>query len=147
MKLLPLFLAASLAALAACATAPANDGALEETASLMVSFGQHGEGMSTADIADLSAQLDEHVAAAPIDPYVLKLAAQSRRALSDHSQDRAQRVELRRRALAEIDKAITLSKPTDPSRVVMINGMESEVDFRDLADLRARLFHQVTTER
>ena len=113
----------------------------------MVSIGQHGEGMSTADIADLSAQLDEQVAAAPNDPYVLKLAAQSRRALSDHSQDRAQRVELRHTALAELDKAISLSKPTDPARTVMINGMASEVDFKDLADLRASLFHQVTTDR
>lgn len=147
MKLLPLVLAGSLAALAACATAPANDATLQQTAGLMVSIGQHGEGMSTSGIADLSAQLDEHVAAAPNDPYVLKLAAQSRRALSDHSQDRAQRVELRHKALAEFDKAISLSKPSDPARMVMINGMESEVDFKDLADLRASLFHQETTDR
>lgn len=140
-------LAASLAILAACATAPANDATLQQTAGLMVSIGQHGEGMSTAGIADISAQLDGHVAAAPNDPYVLKLAAQSRRALSDYSQDRAQRVELRHKALAELDKAISLSKPGGPSRVVMISGMESEVDFKDLADLRASLFHQVTTDR
>ena len=147
MKLLPLVLAASLTALAACATAPANDAALQQTASLMVSIGQHGDGLSTADISDLSAQLDAQVAAAPCDPYVLKLAAQSRRALSDHSQDRVQRVELRHTALAEFDKAISLSKPGDRVRAVMINGMESEVDFKDLADLRASLFHQVTTDR
>lgn len=147
MKLLPLVLAGSLAALAACATAPANDATLQQTASLMVSIGQHGEGVSAADIADLSTQLDEHVAAAPNDPYVLKLAAQSRRALSDYSEDRAKRVELRHKALAEFDKAISLSKPGDPSRVVMTNGMESQVDFKDLAALRASLFHQVTTDR
>jgi hypothetical protein len=147
MKMLPLVLAASLTALAACATTPANDATLQQTASLMVSIGQHGESMSTADISDLSAQLDAQVAAATSDPYVLKLAAQSRRALSDYSQDRAQRVELRHTALAEFDKAISLSKPTDPPRSVMINGMESEVDFKDLADLRASLFHQVTTDR
>jgi hypothetical protein len=29
----------------------------------------------------------------------------------------------------------------------MLNGMESEVGFRDLADLRASLLHQVTTDR
>lgn len=147
MKLLPLVLAASLTALAACATAPANDAALQETASLMVSIGQHGEGMSTADISDLSAQLDAYVAAVPSDPYVLKLAAQSRRALSDYSQDRAQRVGLRHAALAELDRAIALVKPGDPPRTVMINGMESEIDLTDLPDLRANLFHQVTTDR
>lgn len=147
MKLIPFVLAASLATLTACATIPANEAALQQTASLMVSIGQHGEGMSIADISDLSTRLDEHVAAAPGDPYVLKLAAQSRRGLSDYSQDRAQRVELRHKALAELDKAITLSKPTDPARKVMLNGMESEVDFKDLADLRASLFHQVTTDR
>lgn len=147
MKLLPLVLAIGLTALAACATAPANDAVLQQTASLMVSIGQHGEGMSTADISDFSAQLDAQVAAAPGDPYVLKLAAQSRRALSDYSQDRAQRVELRHKALAQLDKAISLSKPTDPPRSVMLSGMESEVDFKDLADLRASLFHQVTTDR
>jgi len=65
MKLLPLVLAASLTALAACATAPANDGVLAQTASLMVSIVQHGEGMSAADISDLSAKLDAQVAAAP----------------------------------------------------------------------------------
>jgi len=147
MKLLPLVLAASLTALAACAAGPATDATLQQTASLMVSIGQHGEGMSTADIADLSAQLDAQVSAAPSDPYVLKLAAQSRRALSDHSQDRAQRVELRHTALAELDKAISLATPSDPPRSVMINGIKSEVDFKDLADLRASLFHQVTTDR
>jgi hypothetical protein len=113
----------------------------------MVSIGQHCEGMSAADIADLSTQLDKHVAAAPTDPHVLRLAAQSRRALSDYSQDRAQRVELRHQALAEPDKAISLSHPTSPPRMVMVNGMESQVDFRDLADLRTSLFHQVMRDR
>ena len=88
MKFASLVFAVSLG-LAACATAPANDSALQQTASLMVSIGQHGEGLGLEDINDLSAQLDEQVAAAPNDPYVLKLAAQSRRALSDYSQDRA----------------------------------------------------------
>lgn len=146
MKFASLVFAASLG-LAACATPPANDAALQQAASLMVSIGQHGEGMSTDDINDLSAQLDEQVAASPNDPYVLKLAAQSRRTLSDYSQDRAQRVHLRHAALAEYDKAISLSKPTDPPRTVRLNGEESSVDFSDLASLRADLFHQVQTDR
>lgn len=146
MKFASLVFAASLG-LAACATAPANDSALQQTASLMVSIGQHGEGLGLEDINDLSAQLDEQVAATPNDPYVLKLAAQSRRALSDYSQDRAQRVHLRHTALAEFDKAITLSKPTDPPRTVLLNGEASSVDFSDLATLRAGLFHQVQTDR
>ena len=146
MKFASLVFAASLG-LAACSTAPANDSALQQTASLMVSITQHGEGLGLEDINDLSAQLDEQVAAAPNDPYVLKLAAQSRRALSDYSQDRAQRVHLRHTALAEFDKAITLSKPTDPPRTVLLNGETSSVDFSDLATLRADLFHQVQTDR
>lgn len=140
-------LALAFCALAACATAPANDAALQGAASLMVSISQHGEGMGPEDINDLASQLDEQVAAAPNDPYVLKLAAQSRRTLSDYSQDRAQRVHLRHTALAELDKAISLSKPTDPPRTIMLNGMESEVDLKDLTDLRASLYHQVTTDR
>ena len=146
MKFASLVFAVSLG-LAACATAPANDSALQQTASLMVSIGQHGEGLGLEDINDLSAQLDEQVAAAPNDPYVLKLAAQSRRALSDYSQDRAQRVHLRHTALAELDKAISLSTPNDRPRAVTLNGEVSEVDFKDLATLRANLFHQVQTDR
>lgn len=141
-------LAASLLALpAACATAPASDPALQQTASLMVSITQHGEGMSADDINDLSTQLDEQVTVAPNNPYVLKLAAQARRTLSDYSQDRAQRVHLRHTALAELDKAISLSTPNDRPRAVTLNGEVSEVDFKDLATLRANLFHQVQTDR
>lgn len=146
MRFASLVFAAAFAS-AACATAPANDTILQQTASLMVSIGQHGEGMSIDDINDLSAQLDEQVAASPNDPYVLKLAAQARRALSDYSQDRAQRVHLRHAALAELDKAIALSKPTDPPRTIMLNGEAANVDFADLASLRADLFHQVQTDR
>lgn len=146
MRFASLVFAAALAS-AACATTPADDTALQQTASLMVSIGQHGEGMSTDDINDLSTQLDEQVATSPNDAYVLKLAAQARRTLSDYSQDRAQRVHLRHTALAEFDKAISLSQPTDPPRTVMLNGEPSEVDFSDLASLRADLFHQVQTDR
>jgi hypothetical protein len=148
MELRHFVLAAALLALpAACATGAAGSAILQETASLMVSIGQHGEGMSANDITDMSTQLDQQVAAAPNDPYVLKLAAQSRRTLSDYSQGRAQRVHLRHTALAELDKAITLSKPADPARLIMLNGEESEVDFKDLAILRADLFQQVQTDR
>ena len=150
MKHVPLMLAAGMFALAACATTPApasSGGALQETASLMVSISQHGEGASTEDIADLAAQLDEHVAAAPGDPFVLKLAAQARRTLSDYSQERAERVRLRQAALAEFDKAISLAGASQASRVVMINGQETEIDLKDLPDLRAQLFQQVQTDR
>jgi len=146
MRLASLAFAVSLG-FAACAAGPASDPALQQTASLMVSITQHGEGMSANDIADLSAQLDEQVAGAPNDAYVLKLAAQARRTLSDYAQDRAQRVNLRHAALAEFDKAIALSKPTDPPRTILINGEEAGVDFSDLATLRADLFHQVQTDR
>ncbi len=52
MRFASLVFAAAVAG-AACATAPANDTALQQTASLMVSIGQHGEGMSADDINDL----------------------------------------------------------------------------------------------
>lgn len=148
MKFVPLMLAAGMFALAACATAPAapaaTSAALQETASLMVSITQHGEG---ADIADLEAQLDEKVAAAPNDPFVLKLTAQARRTLSDYSQDRAERVRLRHTALAELDKAITFAGASQASRIVMLNGQETEIDLKDLPDLRAQLMQQVQTDR
>ncbi len=152
MKLTSLILAASLTALTACTTvatpATVDQAALSQTASLMVSIGQHGEGMSADDINDLSAELDAQVAAAPNDPFVLKLAAQSRRTLSDYSQDRAQRVHLRHTALAEYDRALELAKSNPAaSRMVMINGQETEIDLKDLPDLRAQLMHQVQTDR
>ena len=111
MKHVPLMLAAGMFALAACATTPApasSGGALQETASLMVSISQHGEGASTEDIADLAAQLDERVAAAPGDPFVLKLAAQARRTLSDYSQERAERED--RGAGPKVVKVLKFSK-------------------------------------
>lgn len=158
MKLVSLVLASALA-LAACTTmpattpaattteAPAADATLQQTASLMVSIGQHGEDASLETINDLSAQLDAQVTAAPNDPFVLKLAAQSRRTLSGYSQDRAQRVALRHAALAELDKAISLSAGSTASRIVTLNGQPTEVDLKDLPDLRAQLFHQVQTDR
>lgn len=150
MKFSHLVLAAGVIALsAACATTGGgasmdSDAILQETASLMASITQHGDGV---DIADSSAQLDAQVAAAPNDPYVLKLAALSRVTLAESSQDRAERVKLRHDALAQFDKAITLAKPDAPSRIVRLNGQETEVDLKDLPDLRAQLFHTVQTDR
>lgn len=140
-------LAAGLFSLSACATtpaAPASQSSLQETASLMASITQHGEG---ANIPDLEAQLNAHVAAAPNDPFVLKLVAQSRRTLSDYSQSREERVRLRHAALAELDKALSLPAPDPAFRVVTLNGQETEVDLKDLGDLRAQLMHQVQTDR
>lgn len=150
MKFVSLMLAVGTFALAACTTTPAptvaapSSPALQETASLMVSIGQHGE---DANVADLEAQVDERVAAAPNDPFVLKLAAQSRRTLSNYSQNREERVRLRHTALAEFDKAISLANGSEASRIVMINGQETEIDLKDLPDLRAQLFQQVQTDR
>jgi hypothetical protein len=146
MKFATLLLAAGALVLSACATtqaAPASHAALQETANLMVSITQHGEG---ADIPDLEAQLDAHAAANPNDPFVLKLVAQSRRTLSDYSQSREERVRLRHAALAEIEKAIQLATP-DLARIVMLNGQETEIDLKDLPDLRAQYLHQVQTDR
>jgi hypothetical protein len=140
-------LAISILAAACTTTAPASNGGLQETASLMVSISQHGEGMGAEDIADLAAQLDQHAARTPNDPFVLKLTAQSRRTLSDYSEDRAQRVALRHAALAELDKAISLTKPDSGSRIVRLNGQETEIDLKDLPDLRAQLMQQVQTDR
>ncbi len=154
MKLGHFVLAASVLALsAACATiagdgasvaGAASDSILQETASLMASITQHGEGI---DIAESSAQLDAQVAAAPNDPYVLKLVALSRMSLADGAQDRAGRVKLRHDALAQFDRAISLAKPDAPGRIVRLNGQETEIDLKDLPDLRAQLFHTVQTDR
>lgn len=147
-------LAASILALSAACASTVGDGAgaavaasdstLQETASLMASITQHGEGV---DIGESSAQLDALIAAAPNDPYVLKLAALSRMSLANGSQDRAERVKLRHDALAQFDKAISLTKPHAPSRIVRLNGQETEIDLKDLPDLRAQLFHTVQTDR
>ncbi len=145
MMLPRLIVAAALAGLAiACATDGASNAALQETASLMVSIGQHGEGV---DPAEAAGRLDAQVAANPNDPYILKLAATARANLADLAQDRAMRVRLRQEALAEFDRAIGLSTPEAPARSVLINGQEMDVDFTDLAGLRASLFMTVQTDR
>lgn len=155
MKLSHFVLSASVLALSAACTTAAGDGAgvaavaasdstLQETAGLMASITQHSDGV---DITDSSAQLDAQIAAAPDDPYVLKLAALARVSLSNVSQDRAERVKLRHDALAQYDKAISLTMPDAPSRIVRLNGQETEIDLKDLPDLRAQLFHTVQTDR
>ena len=157
MKLASLVLAISALALSACATTPSVESTpaetaapasatLQETAGLMVSIGQHGEGASTADVTDMSAQIDKQVAAAPSDPFVLKLAAQSHQTLASYAEDKAQRTSLRRQALAEFDKAITLSKPEFASRIVKINGQDTEIDLKDIPDLRAQLAATLAAE-
>jgi predicted small secreted protein len=150
MKLAAFLLAASALVLSACATAPSAGAAsanLQETASLMVSVSQHGEGSDAASIADLSAQVDAQVAAAPNDPFVLKLAAQSRTTLADYAADAAQKTSLRRQALAEFDKAISLSQSDTASHIVKINGQDTAVDLKDITDLRAQLAATITANQ
>lgn len=140
----PLIAAALIFAATACVSAPTNNTALQDTVSLMVTFTQHDEGLN---LAEASASLDEAVAAAPNDPYVLKVAAGTRVNLSNAAQDRAMRVKLRHNALAEYDRAIANAKPNAPPRAVMMNGQATEIDLNDLADLRAALFQTNQTDR
>ena len=142
----PLILAALILATTACASAggSGNTAALQDAVSLMVSIGQHEDGV---DIADATASLDERIAAAPNDPYVLKVAAMTRTNLANSAQDRATRVKLRQDALAQFDRAIALAKPNAPPRTVMMNGQSMDIDLADLADLRAKLFATVQTDR
>jgi hypothetical protein len=147
MKLHHLVLAAGILATSACATnteassisTPASSAALQETASLMATYGQHGEGV---DRVEASAELDAKTAASPNDPYVLKLVAMTRRSLSDHAEG-AERTRLRQQALADLDRAIALTRPDMPSRIVRLNGQDTEIDLKDLPDLRAQLQQQI----
>jgi hypothetical protein len=142
LHLRPLVFAALILAMpAACAS---SDAVLQDTVSLMVSIGQHEDGV---DIAEATASLDEKVAAAPDDPYVLKVAAMTRTSLANNAQDRATRVKLRHDALAQFDRAIALAKPNAPPRPVMMNGQPMDIGLGDLADLRANLFATVQTDR
>jgi hypothetical protein len=129
----------------ACVSAGASENAaLQDAVALMVSVGQHGEGI---DIAETEAALDEKVAAAPNDPYVLKVAAMTRTGLANNAPDRATRVKLRHDALAQFDRAIVLAKPNSPPRAVIMNGQPMDIGLGDLADLRANLFATVQTDR
>lgn len=142
MNLRPLVFAALILAMpAACVS---KDAALQDTVNLMVSLGQHEDGV---DIAEATQSLDERVAAAPDNPYVLKVAAMARAGLANNAQDRAKRVRLRQDALAQFDRAIALAKPKAPPRAVMMNGQPMDIELSDLADLRAGLFATVQTDR
>ncbi|HEV7692594.1 MAG TPA: hypothetical protein VGO52_17285 [Hyphomonadaceae bacterium] len=139
----PLFFAAF--ALAAACVSPASPNlALQETVSLSVSLTQHEDGV---DIAEAAASLDEKVAAAPNDPYVLKVAATARTGLANAAQDRALRVKLRQEALAQYDRAIANTRPDARPRAVMMNGQQNEITLSDLSDLRAALFATIQTDR
>ena len=142
MPLRPLMLVA--VALAACVSQPASNTALQDTVSLAVSIGQHDDGI---DIPEAASMLDEKVAAAPNDPYVLKVAASARVALANAAQDRAIRVKLRQEALAQYDRAIANARPDARPRAVMMNGQPEEISLSDLTDLRAALFKTIQTDR
>jgi hypothetical protein len=140
-----LFAALILAMAAACVSAGGSENAaLQDTVGLMVSIGQHGEGV---DVSEAAASLDEKVAVAPNDPYVLKVAAMTRASLANKAPDRATRVKLRQDALAQFDRAISLAKPNAPPRTVMMNGQPMDIDLGDLAGLRADFFATVQTDR
>jgi hypothetical protein len=138
------FTIAAFALAAACVSPASPNLALQDTVSLAVSLTQHEDGV---DIAEAAASLDEKVAAAPNDPYVLKVAANARAGLANAAQDRALRVKLRQEALAQYDRAIANTKPTAGPRAVMMNGQAEEVSLSDLADLRAALFATIQTDR
>src|SRR5262245_9566075 len=134
MTLRPLAFAALALAGACVSSGVTNNTALQETVSLAVSLTQHEDGV---DIAEAAALLDEKVAAAPNDPYVLKVAATARNGLANNAQDRALRVRLRQEALDLYDRAIAHAKPTAPPRAVLMNGQTQEISLNDLIDLRA----------
>jgi hypothetical protein len=144
MNLRPLAIAAALLVAPVACVSPGANKALQDTVNLTVSLGQHEDGV---DITEAAASLDEKVAAAPNDPYVLKTAAMARLNLSNNAQDRATRVKLRQEALDQFDRAIANAKPNASPRAVMMNGQSVDIDLSDLADVRARLFATMQTDR
>ena len=133
MKILLLAAATILAAPAAMACP---DGALQKTASLMVSIGQHGEGV---DPAEATASINEKTTACPANPHVLKVAALARATLADVVEEKPIRLQLRQAALADFDRAVTLAGANTEALPVMINGQKMSVDFDDNTELRAAL--------
>lgn len=141
MKTLLLAAATILAAPAAMACP---DGALQETTNLMVSIGQHGDGV---DPAEATASIDAKTSACATNPYVLKVAALARATLADVIKEKATRLELRQAALADFDRAVTLAGNATEALPVMINGQQMAVDFDDNAELRAALVAALEEER
>lgn len=141
MKTLLLAAATILAAPAALACP---DGSLQETTNLMVSIGQHSDGV---DPAEATAAINEKTAACPASPHVFKVAALARATLADVIEEKAARLELRQAALADFDRAVTLAGASAQALPVMINGQQMAVDFDDNAELRAALVAALEEER
>jgi hypothetical protein len=120
------------------------EGALQETVSVMVSIGQHGEGV---DPADATTSIDALTASCPANPYVLKVAALTRATLAEAVSDKPARISLREHALADFEKAAALTTEATPAATVMINGMEMDLGFEDNAELRAALVDALEEER
>ncbi|HVY89299.1 MAG TPA: hypothetical protein VG942_10555 [Hyphomonadaceae bacterium] len=140
-----LVLALCLAAPAACVTSPGGSGdKLQEAVSFMVSTGQHGEGV---DIAETTATLDREIAASPNDPYVLKVAAMTRISLADNTSDPATRKKLRTEALAQLEKAASVAGPNAKPRKVTLNGMDMDIGFDDVEELKQQLHAAMTADR
>jgi hypothetical protein len=129
-----------LLATAAAFTAPAAfacpEGSLQETVSVMVSIGQHGEGV---DAAEASASIDAITSACRDNPHVLKASALARSTLADLVVDKPTRLRLRQAALADFDRAVTLVTGSTKPAPAMLNGQPIEIAFDDNADLRAAL--------
>ncbi len=141
MKTLLLAAATILAAPAAMACP---DGALQETTNLMVSIGQHGEGV---DPVEATASIDAKTAACPANPHVFKVAALARATLADVIEEKTIRLELRQAALADFDRAVTLAGASAEALPVLINGQQMAVDFDDNAELRAALVAALEEDR
>jgi hypothetical protein len=118
--------------------------ALQETVSLMVSIGQHGEGM---DPTDATTSIDALTASCPANPYVLKVAALTRATLAEAVADKPARISLREHALADFEKAAAMTTAATPTTQIMINGMEMDFGFDDNAELRAALVDALEEER
>lgn len=131
-----MFLIASATILAAPAAMACPDGSLQETANLMVSIGQHGEGV---DPAEATASIDEKTSACPANPHVLKVAALARATLADEIEEKPIRLQLRQAALADFDRAVAAAGANTNALPVMINGQQMAVDFDDNTELRAAL--------
>lgn len=139
-----MLLIAAATILAAPAALACPDGSLQETTNLMVSIGQHGDGV---DPAEATASIDEKTAACSANPHVLKVAALARATLADVVEEKPTRLAIRQAALADFDRAVTLAGASAEALPVMINGQQMAVDFDDNAELRAALVAALEEER